>query len=179
MIEPLGIALELIERRKALAARLTPAARERVFPTIYGAAAPKPGAPREHRKLPPLCEADAVEVKRPSPRVKALAVERETTIIVDVCARHWDVPPSCIYDAGRLKIWVRPRRAAIVLMQRLLKLSLPTIGYTMGRDHSTVCHAIQVHSADYETDAEYARRFDAAEAEARELLSAKTEATKQ
>lgn len=161
MTEPLGIALELAARRKALARRLSPLARRLAFPEMY-----------DHRYTPrqsakPRIFATAVPASKTQ---KALAAQPQAIVIVEVCARLWGVPAGQLYDFHRGAVYVRPRQAAMSLMRDLLKLSLPVIGVILNRDHTTVLTGQRKHWEVYAVKPDYAARYDAAEAELRELL---------
>ena len=162
--EPLGIALELMQRRKALAARLSPQARKLAFPDI---------ARREQERRLEIkyrikrIESDWAGGKRVPAREKALAMESKTRVVVQTCARLWGVPASMIYSEGKLRMYVLPRRAAMSLMRELFSMTLPSIGITLNRDHTTCVHALQKHEETYDCYADYARKYDMAEAELR------------
>lgn len=167
MNEPLGIALELMQKRRALAARLSPLARRLAFPEHFDRHVAK------RAPVPPKMRAvhnDWDTVRRETLRTKALRVEPQATAIVKVCASAWGVPAGQIYDCSRKAIYVRPRQAAMAMMRDILKISLPTIGMILNRDHSTVMSGIAKHEWFYETNADYARRFDAALQEANAAL---------
>lgn len=163
MSEPLGIAREIYLRREAFIARLSPATRARVFPTLFPQRinpAPKPAIAQRRLVLwEPRC-------KRMSIAEKAYAARSNAALIVNTCARHWDVPANMLYDAARLQLYVLPRRASMALMRDLLGLSLSTIGFILGhRDHTTVLSGLARHEETYEARRDYAARYDAAEAE--------------
>jgi len=162
MSEPLGIARELYLRREAFIARLSPATRARVFPALFPSRinpAPKPALAQRRLVLwEPRKRMSIVE--------KAYAARSNAALIVNTCARHWDVPVNMLYDVARLQIYVLPRRAAMALMRDLLGLSLSTIGFILGhRDHTTVLSGLARHEETYEARRDYAARYDAAEAE--------------
>jgi len=163
MSEPLGIARELYLRREAFIARLSPATRARVFPTLFPQRinpVPKPAIAQRRLVL------WEPRRKRMSIVEKAYAARSNAALIVNTCARHWDVPVSMLYDVARLQIYVLPRRASMALMRDLLGLSLSTIGFILGhRDHTTVLSGLARHEETYEARRDYAARYDAAEAE--------------
>jgi len=162
MSEPLGIARELYLRREALIARLSPATRARVFPGLFPQRinpAPKPALAQRRLVL-------WEPRKRMSIAEKAYSARSNAALIVNTCARHWDVPINMLYDVARLQIYVLPRRASMALMRDLLGLSLSTIGFILGhRDHTTVLSGLARHEETYEARRDYAARYDAAEAE--------------
>lgn len=156
MNEPLGIALELAARRKALAARMSPWALRLAFPETH----------RPPSDLPP----PVVAIKKPeAPKIEPEAVpaaSREIAphlVIVACCALIWDVDAKAIMGGSHKAIYVRPRQAAMVLVRRFLNMSLPRIGKLLRRDHSTVIHALRIHEIYHEGDAQYRARFDAAQ----------------
>ena len=163
MSEPLGIAREIYLRREAFIARLSPATRARVFPTLFPQRinpAPKPAIAQRRLVL------WEPRRKRMSIAEKAYAARSNAALIVNTCARHWDVRVSMLYDVARLQIYVLPRRAAMALMRDLLGLSLSTIGFILGhRDHTTVLSGLARHEETYEARRDYAARYDAAEKE--------------
>lgn len=166
--EPLGIALELMARRKALAARLSPQARRLAFPDIVRR--------EQERRLEikyriKRIESDWLGGKRVPAREKALAMESKTRVVVQTCARLWGVPTAMIYSEGKLRMYVLPRRAAMSLMRDLLGMTLPSIGITLNRDHTTCVHALQKHEDTYDCERDYAVKYDMAEAELRSLFS--------
>lgn len=120
MSEPLGIAREIYLRREAFIARLSPATRARVFPTLFPKRinpAPKPALAQRRLVL------WEPRRKRMSIAEKAYAARSNAALIVNTCARHWDVPVNMLYDAARLQLYVLPRRASMALMRDLLELS--------------------------------------------------------
>lgn len=163
MSECLGIAREIYLRREALIARMSPATRARVFPALFPQRinpAPRPTLAQRRLVL------SEPRRKRMSIAEKAFAARSNATIIVNTCARHWDVPANMLYDAVRLQLYVLPRRASMALLRNLLGLSLPTIGFILGgRDHTTVLAGLARHEETYEARRDYAARYDAAEAE--------------
>jgi hypothetical protein len=159
--EPLGIALELAERRKALAKRMSPLARRLAFPELYD----HRYAPR--RSVKPRIFAAATPSSKTQ---KALAAQPQATVIVEVCAAVWGVPHGQIYDYHRSATYARPRQAAMSLLRDLLELSLPVIGVILNRDHTTCLAGHRKHWEVYALNSDYAAKYDAAEAQARELL---------
>lgn len=178
MNPPLGIALELINKRLAFAARLPASVRARVFPAIYGKTPFQPVAkPADNTstRYTKRAEPAAVSPVRALPvRERVRAAEREINLVLTICAAHWNVPASMLWDAVRVKIYVRPRHAAMAILKEVLSLSTPTIGYALNRDHTTVMHGLIRHDVNYETDRDYAARFDAALAEVRAALATTT-----
>lgn len=164
MSEPLGIARELYLRREALIARMSPTTRARVFPALFPVSyydkKPRHAVVKHHLARPP------VPVHNLPAAQKAYIARANATLIIDTCARHWDVPVSMLYDAARLQLYVLPRRAAMALMRDVLGLSLSTIGFILGhRDHTTVLYGLARHEETYEARRDYAAKYDAAEAE--------------
>jgi hypothetical protein len=155
MNEPLGLALELAERRKSLAARMSPWALRLAFPQAH----------RPPGDLPPV-----VKITKPEPQeqepVAMPAASREIAphlYIVASCALLWNIDAKAILSGSHKALHVRPRQAAMVLMRRLLRYSLPRIGKMLRRDHTTVMHALRIHEQYYENDDGYRARFDAAQ----------------
>lgn len=70
--------------------------------------------------------------------------------------------------------FARPRQAAMFLMSRMLRLSEPSIGRVVGRDHSTVSYALRRKvPALLETDKGFASRFHHAQQKLRALWAVK------
>lgn len=63
--------------------------------------------------------------------------------ILGAVARHYKVPLDRILSPERARLLIRPRLVAAYLIREMLGWSLPEIGRAMGRDHSTVHHAIR------------------------------------
>lgn len=163
MIEPLGIALEIGNKRRALAARLSPQARTLAFPNEYRARLFKPVAP--------IASVTAgVEVIKEAPTPKPV-VREPALMIVDVCAARWGVTSEDILGRRQPNIFVRPRQASMVLIRRHLGMSLPQIGKLYRRDHTTAMHALVRHEYQLEIDADYSARFAAAAGEVRALFA--------
>lgn len=177
-MEPLGIALELAAKRKALAARLSPQARRLAFPELYQ----KPQTTRE--RVPPLrivwasdSDADWSTRKRVPAAVKAERMKGDALRVIAAVAKHWGVAEPLIYAATKRHVAVRPRRAVMFLLRDLYGAGLPTIGKLLHRDHTTVKTGLERHADDYERDADYRERFDAALAELREAPITRNAAT--
>ena len=165
MNEPLGIALELAEKRKALAARMSPQARRLAFPDLHRVEVERRTPVRVKLKA---VNSDWSTPKRLTVHERAMAAQKHADLIVNTCARIFGVPVNMIYEFCKVKTYVLPRRAAMNLMKQQLHLSTPTIGYLLnGRDHTTTMWALQKHEETYDTNPDYARKYDAAEAEVR------------
>ena len=168
MNEPLGIALELAARRKALAARMSPQARRLAFPDVYRVEEERRAEIKYRIKK---IKSDWSAGKHVTALEKAKALEPHTRLIVSVCARVWGVPANLVYDAVKAHCYVLPRRAAMGLMRSLLKMSLPSIGHSIGgRDHTTVKYALAKHEEFLIHGLDYARKYDEAEAEVRAVF---------
>lgn len=176
MSEPLGIALELMQKRRALAARMSPLARKLAYPDLYRAEVemrrpvlpPRPCIPRRKSN-------EWSSPMRVTKQEKAAAVWKETQALIVIVAKHWEVPASMIYDECRKAIYARPRQASMGMMRDVMGLSLPVIGVTLSRDHTSCLWGLESHQKHYATNRDYARRYDAAEAEVRAMLGPKTE----
>lgn len=164
MNEPLGIALELAARRKALAARMSPQARRLAFPDVYRVEEERRAEIKYRIKK---IKSDWSAGKHVTSREKAIAMQPQTQIVTKTCARIWQVPVGQIYDAARLQIYVLPRRASMALMRDLLDMTLPAIGVTLNRDHTSCMYAVQKHEETYDCNPDYRRKYDEAEAELR------------
>lgn len=57
-----------------------------------------------------------------------------------VCA-HFNIPPMAMQSPRRAREWARPRQIAMYLACELTPRSLPEIGRSFSRDHTTVIHA--------------------------------------
>lgn len=167
MNEPLGIALELAARRRALAARMSPLARRIAFPELFRK---EPVAkPRTVTTTLPAID-DAWPTKREPLKARVRRLQSTGQLVVAVVARHWDVADTLVCAPTKRHVAVRPRRAAMNILREVFGLSLPTIGGLLYRDHSTVKTGLLRHADDYDLDADYRRRYDAAEAEVRSLI---------
>jgi hypothetical protein len=167
MNEPLGIALELIARRKALAARLSPQARRLAFPDHYELTV------RRRTIIQPTITVvgnDWSTEKRVTKYDKADRSKDQCRFVVDTCARIWQVPAGQIYDVTRKAIYVRPRQASMALMRGVLALSMPVIGVILHRDHTSCLHGLRKHSEIYEINPAYAAKYDQATAELRKVF---------
>lgn len=198
--EPIGIYAEQVAKREAVVARLSPAARHQAFPKLY--ARPTPGETAyqitvncktgerviQGLVLPPAAPVERKPHPRPVVRpplpqpIKSgklgvremVAAQREgiQTIIL-VCARHWNVTPQALTAFGRVRIFARPRQAAMLLMRDLLGLSFPAIGLALGRrDHTTALDGARRAQELLETDAAWGARYHAALAELKGLKTA-------
>ena len=161
-METLGIATELRERWKALAARLSPQARRLAFPNTYDQYVAK------RTIVEPTFKAvgsDWTTANRQTKYDKADAARVKARVVVNACARIWQVPAGQIYDVPQKAIYVRPRQASMALMRDVLELSQPVIGIILNRDHTTVLSGLRKHADIYETNADYAAKYDQAHAE--------------
>lgn len=103
--------------------------------------------------------------QRPA-RISAYNNRTAIGCIVLVCAKHWEIDPDEIARPGRNAKYVRPRFACMKLMRELLGLSMPAIGWALGRrDHTTALAAYGRAQEMLETDADWRRRYEAARAE--------------
>lgn len=67
------------------------------------------------------------------------------SFIKELCCRHFNVSAEQIEGNCRNRQIVRARQAAIFLMKRFTDYSHKKIGdHFSGRDHTTICHSIQV-----------------------------------
>ena len=167
MNEPLGIALELMAKRKALAARLSPFARKLAFPDHYDFSIKRRTIVKPKIMV---VGTDWSTDKRVTKYDKADAAQANANVIVEVCASTWGVPAGQIYDVPRKAIYVRPRQAAMNLMREMLGLSQPVIGVVLNRDHTSVLHGLRKHAETYEANRDYARRYDQAQQQLGELF---------
>jgi hypothetical protein len=88
----------------------------------------------------------------PKPRIKI----RD---IVNIVAHVYGVPVNCILSRRRAISVTRPRQEVMWLAKKFTQLSLPEIGRAMGKDHTTVLHAINkidslIANAGYEAKAD-------------------------
>lgn len=168
MNEPLGIALELANRRRALAARMSLQARRIAFPELFQKA--KASQPRAATNKLPAIDDMGWPTKREPLKARVRRLQSTGQLVVAVVARHWDVADTLVCAPTKRHVAVRPRRAAMNILREVFDLSLPTIGGLLYRDHSTVKTGLLRHADDYDLDADYRRRYDAAEAEVRALI---------
>ena len=63
--------------------------------------------------------------------------------ITRVVANHYDLPVSALLGPSKLRRFARPRQIAMHLARALTPCTFAVIGRSIGgRDHSTVCHAV-------------------------------------
>jgi len=65
-------------------------------------------------------------------------------LIVALTAHTYGVPLQALYARGRRQPVALARQTACWLIRRHTALSYPAIGRLLGRDHSTVLHAVTV-----------------------------------
>lgn len=82
-------------------------------------------------------------------------------VILDEVAREWDVQRELLRGDSRHAELITPRWVAMLLAQQLLRQSLPRIGRTMRRDHTSVLHGIRRIRARIAADPDFAARLDA------------------
>ena len=80
--------------------------------------------------------------------------------IVEACAAEWGVTRQQLLGEGRTGDVLQARQAAVTLAHRLLGYSLPRIGRLVGRDHTTVLHAIRRMTRQCQDDPALAARLD-------------------
>lgn len=168
-MEPLGIALELAAKRKALAARMSPQARRMAFPAEHAREAEWRRAARRRIAAGQITEWS--EYGRTTIYDAAQEALPRAAGIIEICAKHWRVPAAMIYDPEKRPVYVIPRHAVMKLLRELMGLSQPISGVILNRHHTSVLHGLRLHRRRYENDADYRARFDAAREEARLFLS--------
>lgn len=73
--------------------------------------------------------------------------------IIEVCAKHFQVPVADILSPKRDKDIVQPRHLAMYLMRSELHLSFPKIAQELGRkDHTTAIHSVSKLEAAIQSD---------------------------
>ena len=78
--------------------------------------------------------------------------------IIAAASRMTGIPVADITGPSRVKRLVRVRQAvAFVAARQADRLSYPMIGRMLGRDHSTIIHAIIAADANRQIDREYAK----------------------
>ena len=78
--------------------------------------------------------------------------------IIAAASRMTGIPVADITGPSRVKRLVRVRQAvAFVAARQADRLSYPMIGRMLGRDHSTIIHAIIAADANRQIDLEYAK----------------------
>jgi len=158
--EPLGYALELIERRKALAARLSPQARRLAFPgefrpiTAVVAPPPKPAPPSPEERPSTIWLPTKTPTGEPQmPGGKVLA-----NVVVQIAAKHFEVPEHMVWGPCRKRIAVRARLAAFISLTAA-GWSLAGCARAFRMDHTSCLHSMRVtRERLYDTD--FKRRLD-------------------
>jgi len=166
--EPLGIALELAARRKALAARLSPWGRRLAFPDLY----------RPPHDIPaPVAAKPKAALKPEAPKRAPLDDKLPATLVIAaICAAQWGIEVAALLGPSHKAIHARPRHAAQAIIRQELGLSTPDIGRVFKRDHSSVLHALTRHPHSYENEPHYRERYDAALAEWRQYQTTRNAA---
>lgn len=183
----IGIVRGLQERREAVVANLSPAAKHANFPKLFPRPAPdttpaekaerdkREKVERENSELKAEMIALRARLAETEERCRVLAVRgapKVTTTdivpvasierIVRIVASHFDVKTEDIRGDARLRPFVRPRQACYRLMTDLLCMSRPSIGKFFYRDHTTVLSGLQTALRLHDTDPDWRARYDAA-----------------
>ena len=87
---------------------------------------------------PNLTTAESIVKKR----VNIIKKKIDPTKIINVVSEHYNVSVSDLLSAKRSKDIVNARMMAIYLCRDLTELSLPAIGKSFNKDHSTIFYAI-------------------------------------
>ena len=83
--------------------------------------------------------------------------------IINICkivSEVIDVPAEKILDRNRTMHFVQARQIVYKILRKHYKISYPSIGKLVKRDHSTIIHSIEMHECDYNTNSIYKKCFD-------------------
>src|SRR6185437_400620 len=90
------------------------------------------------------------------------AMAARVRLVVQACADAFDLSYGDLMSDARAQWIVRPRFAAVRLLRVLLRLSFPSIGRALERDHSSCFHASARCWYRRGHDLEFRRRYRAA-----------------
>lgn len=86
-------------------------------------------------------------------------IEPRVRDILEVCAEVFDVGAGELLSEFRTKRLTRPRFTAISLIRRIFKLSHPTIGRILKRDHTSCLHGMRKSAKFRAADQLYRHRY--------------------
>ena len=102
------------------------------------------------------------EVNPFRPQIANVERPRHYVEILDAVAAAFDVEAGEIQGKSQKWRFVHPRFAAVRLIRERTRWSTPQIGKKLGRDHSTVIHALRRAEELYAHDAAWREKYDAA-----------------
>lgn len=163
------------DRHTALVSRMSPSAKHLAFPRLY--ARPLNEAPLKMLgnaegeitplKPPILPITPVPNLKRPNihrpPSVTVNNHRAQITEIIRVCEAKWNAPAGHIVGPWRSNRHIMPRFACVKLIRDLLRLSMPAIGWALGRrDHTSVLSGYARAGILHMTNCDWRARYDAA-----------------
>ena len=92
--------------------------------------------------------------------------------VINVAADVWDVTVDELLTATRTKRVTRPRFAVMHFLFNVLRISLPSIGKALNRDHTTCLHAVRQAAHLRRSDKAFAGRSRLLARELRRMWSA-------
>jgi chromosomal replication initiator protein len=78
------------------------------------------------------------------PKCDLKTIDADWTDAMRVCCQAYDVTPDLVISSLRTQSVVYARHMFSFLCRKHLKMTFSSIGYILGRDHSSVMHAINV-----------------------------------
>jgi chromosomal replication initiation ATPase DnaA len=78
------------------------------------------------------------------PKCDLKTIDADWTDAMRVCCQAYDVTPDLVISSLRKQSVVYARHMFSFLCRKHLKMTFNSIGYILGRDHSSVMHAINV-----------------------------------
>jgi chromosomal replication initiation ATPase DnaA len=78
------------------------------------------------------------------PKCDLKTIDADWTDAMRVCCQAYDVTPDLVISSLRKQSVVYARHMFSFLCRKHLKMTFSSIGYILGRDHSSVMHAINV-----------------------------------
>ena len=177
MNEPLGIATELAERRRRIAALQSPSVRARLVPSVSvllsddvkrltaenGRLVVENERLRE--EVARLQEALNAQLNVGRWDIKNMGRRQATNRVCAVFAKHYGISPTGVIDHVKERPYVRARDAAILFLVTRLGFNKVQTGDAIDRDHHTISVALKRAEKLYDTDSAWRTRFDDAATE--------------
>lgn len=115
--------------------------------------------------LDPTPPAPALNITAPNRRPRPVYEHPQPSApaVLDAVAKAFNVTVWSLTEEQNKRIAPRPRYAATLLFRRLRKMSYPAIGRILKRDHSTIMAQVEKAKVLLRTDADWAKRYHAAE----------------
>ena len=177
MVEILGIATELAERRKRIAALQSPSVRARVIPTTYSTisddvkrlTAENSRLLAENAKLTEEVERlrDLVRASQSPGRLtlQELSDRQAVLRICAVFAKHYGVHGGGIIEHVKQRPFVRARYAVYLFMAERMGFTKIKVARSLNRDHHTIGHGLKLADKLRKADPAWLVRYEEASAE--------------